>query len=106
MRDWFRDRVDIGLLGSDELGDVAAAEAVGSSSQSPFELIFSKQKGAPAELSAQHKEVFKKFVEGGTAGDTLVFFAHVETLRKKASHASDIKVTTYLIYVKLAPSFS
>lgn len=91
VRDWFRDRVDISLLGSDELEDMEAAEAVGSSSQSPFELVFSKQHGALAGLSAQHKEAFENFVKAGTAGDTLIFFAHKESIRKKQRQAREVR---------------
>jgi hypothetical protein len=54
VSDWFRDRVDIGLLGREELADAAAAEAVGSgSSKSPFGLTFAKQPGGAPRLAAQ-----------------------------------------------------
>ena len=84
VSDWFRDRVDIGLLGREELADAAAAEAVGSgSSKSPFGLTFAKQPGGAPRLAAQHKARFDGFVASAPAGETLIFFAHVETITRK-----------------------
>ena len=66
VTEWFRDRVDVGLLGREELADAAAAEAVGSgTSKSPFGLTFAKQPGGGPRLATKQKARFDSFVPKG-----------------------------------------
>ena len=79
LQDWFRDRVDVGLLSQD--GNAGAAD---DAPASPFERVFTAQGGAasPAQAAA-HTQAFQQFITTGAPGDTLIFFTHADTVTVK-----------------------
>ena len=78
-RDWFRERVDLGLL-ADDLPKPEDADAT----TSPFESTFTDQHGAlTADQSKAQTMAFQRFCDVGEEGDTLIFFTHTDRFTEK-----------------------
>ena len=85
-RDWFRERVDLGLL-ADDLPKPENADAT----TSPFESTFTDQHGAlTADQSKAQTMAFQRFCDVGEEGDTLIFFTHTDRFTEKIPRAGAI----------------